>query len=135
MSTNLIRYSFLSRYAIPDMSLRRKKNEDDADMHLAQKIMQNKKYSISGQADDEYDFDDGPRKKSQKKPGGNDQAAQKNTIVNRFSNQQERCIFCFENPRRPKHLVVAIANYTYLMLPQQEPVVPGHCCILTLQVS
>ncbi|PON83323.1 Cwf19-like protein [Trema orientale] len=121
-----------SRYVIQDMSLRRKKNEDDADMHLAQKIMQNKKFSTSGQADDEYDFDDGPRRKSQKKRGGNDKA-QKNIIVNRFSNQQERCIFCLENPRRPKHLVVAIGNFTYLMLPQQEPVVPGHCCILTLQ--
>ncbi|XP_062108164.1 uncharacterized protein LOC133819037 isoform X2 [Humulus lupulus] len=119
---------------IQDMSLRRKKNEDDADMHLAQKIMQNKQYSMSGRADDEYDFDDSPRKKSQKKWGGDDQATQKNMMVNRFSlNQQERCIFCLENPRRPKHLVVAIGNYTYLMLPQQEPLVPGHCCILTMQ--
>ncbi|XP_030510272.1 uncharacterized protein LOC115725011 isoform X1 [Cannabis sativa] len=124
-----------SRAVIQGVSLGRKKNkEDDADMHLAQKIMQNKQYSMSGRADDEYDFDDGPRKKSQKKRGGNDQANQKNVIVNRFSsNQQERCIFCLENPRRPKHLVVAIGNYTYLMLPQQEPLVPGHCCILTMQ--
>lgn len=117
------------------MSLHRKKNEDDGDMHLAQKIMKNKQYSISGQAEDEYDFDDGPRRKSQKKRGGKDQSSQKNPIVNRFSNQQERCIFCLENPRRPKHLVVAIGNFTYLMLPQHEPVVPGHCCILTVQVS
>jgi hypothetical protein len=47
--------------------------------------------------------------------------------------QQERCQFCFENPARPKHLVVAIANFSYLMLPQWQPVVPGHCCILTMQ--
>ncbi|KAJ8427445.1 hypothetical protein Cgig2_022532 [Carnegiea gigantea] len=34
---------------------------------------------------------------------------------------------------RPKHLVVAIANFTYLMLPQFQPVASGHCCIMTLQ--
>nr|ACN36823.1 unknown [Zea mays] len=47
--------------------------------------------------------------------------------------QKERCMYCFENPSRPKHLVVAIGNFSYLMLPQFEPVVPGHCIILPLQ--
>lgn len=119
-----------------DKFLRQKKNEDDADMHLAQKIMQNKRYSTFSQADDEYDYDDGPIKKSRKKQGGNDhKGTEKNTPAYRFSTQQERCLFCFENPKRPAHLVVAIANFTYLMLPQWEPVVPGHCCILPMQVS
>nr|AFK37937.1 unknown [Lotus japonicus] len=30
------------------------------------------------------------------------------------------------------HLTVSIANFTYLMLPQRQPVVPGHCCILPI---
>ncbi|KAM3240349.1 hypothetical protein ACQJBY_053809 [Aegilops geniculata] len=47
--------------------------------------------------------------------------------------QKERCLYCFENPSRPKHLVVALGNLTYLMLPQFEPIVPGHCVILPLQ--
>ena len=104
-------------------------------MHLAQKIAQNKRFSVSGQADDEYDFDDGPSRKSRKKRGGNDQAGERNTAANRFTARQEECIFCFESQKRPKHLVVAVANFTYLMLPQREPVVPGHCCILPMQVS
>lgn len=127
--------SSLSRHATQGMSFQHKKNEDDADRHLAQKIMQNKQYSTYGQADDEYDFDDGPRRKSRKKQPDNDQASQRNTVGNRFSIKQEDCIFCYENPRRPAHLVVAVANFTYLMLPQWEPVVPGHCCILPMQVS
>lgn len=122
-----------NRHAIQDMSFRHKKNEDDADRHLAQKIMQNKQYSTYGQVDDEYDFDDGPRRKSRKKQPDNDQASQRNTVGSRFSIKQEDCIFCYENPRRPAHLVVAVANFTYLMLPQWEPVVPGHCCILPMQ--
>lgn len=123
-----------NRYAMQDMSLHQKKKEGDADMHLAQKIMQNKKYSISGQADDEYDFDDGPSRKSKKKQGSDDRkVTQKNTFASRFSIQQERCLFCFENPKRPAHLVVAIGNFSYLMLPQQKPVVEGHCCILPMQ--
>lgn len=48
--------------------------------------------------------------------------------------QQERCLFCFKNPNRPKHLVVAIGNFTYLMLPRFESVTPGHCCIVIFQV-
>ncbi|KAM2212193.1 hypothetical protein COP1_022392 [Malus domestica] len=122
-----------SRHVMQEMNLRQKKKEDDADMHLAQRITQNKKYSISGQADDEYDYDDAPRKKSKKKQGCDKKVTQNNSFATRFATQQERCLFCFENPRRPAHLVVAIANFTYLMLPQQQPVVPGHCCILPMQ--
>nr|GEV86269.1 hypothetical protein [Tanacetum cinerariifolium] len=47
--------------------------------------------------------------------------------------EQERCVFCFENPTRPPHLVVSIANNSYLMLPPWKPVVPGHCFILPMQ--
>ena len=110
-----------------------KKGEDDADMHLARNIMQNKKFSISTQADDEYDFEDGPSRKSRKKQVGDDSKILKKT--NRFLTQQERCLFCLENPNRPMHLVVSIANFTYLMLPQWQPMVPGHCCILPIQVT
>jgi hypothetical protein len=49
--------------------------------------------------------------------------------------QKRRCLYYFENPSRPKHLVVAIGNFTYLMLPQFEPVVPRPEVILTFQVT
>ncbi|KAF2296936.1 hypothetical protein GH714_013384 [Hevea brasiliensis] len=78
------------------------------------KLIQNKQY---GRADDEYDFENGPCRKSRKK----------------VATQQERCLFCFENPNQPKHLVVSIANFTHLMLPEWQPVVPGHCFILPMQ--
>ncbi|CAN4088766.1 unnamed protein product [Withania somnifera] len=110
-----------SRYVMHDLSARKKNKTEDADVHLAQKKVQNKKYITYGQADDEYDYDDGPRKKSRNKGG----------LENHKS--QERCQFCFENPTRPKHLVVAIANFTYLPLPVWQPIAPGHCCILTMQ--
>ncbi|XP_065882007.1 uncharacterized protein [Euphorbia lathyris] len=113
------------------ISTRRK--EDDADRNLAQKIMQNKQYSLSGRADDEYDFEDGPRKKSKKAAGNDHKTSGTNILGKGILTQQERCLFCFENPNRPKHLVVSIANFSYLMLPQSQPVVPGHCCILTTQ--
>lgn len=96
--------------------------------------MHNKQYSISGRADDEYDFEDGPSRKSQKKRGANDNKGAERAIARRIMTQQERCLFCFENPNRPRHLVVAIANFTYLVLPQWQSVVPGHCCILPMQV-
>lgn len=119
-----------------DLSARQKNKSEDADAHLAQKIVQSKKYTTYGQADDEYDYDDGPRKKSRKKGGvENRQSLETANHARRILTQQERCQFCFENPRRPKHLVVAIANFTYLSLPVWRPIVPGHCCILTMQVG
>uniref|UniRef100_A0A7N0VLQ8 Cwf19-like C-terminal domain-containing protein n=1 Tax=Kalanchoe fedtschenkoi TaxID=63787 RepID=A0A7N0VLQ8_KALFE len=111
-----------SRYVIQDKSLQRRRDETD-DMHLAQTIMQNKRFTISGQADDEYDYDGAPQRKTKNKGGSNDRKVIENTqFAKRIMTQQERCQFCFENPNRPKHLVLSIANYTYLMLPQRQHV-------------
>lgn len=123
-----------SRYVVHDITMQKRKDDDDTDKHLARRILHNKQYSVSGQADDEYDYEDDPSRKSRRKGGGNDQKASGNKdLARRILTQQERCLFCFENPNRPKHLVVAIANFTYLMLPQWQPIVPGHCCILPMQ--
>ncbi|KAF7827697.1 CWF19-like protein 2 isoform X1 [Senna tora] len=123
-----------SRYAKQDISFQKKKGEDDADMHLARKIMQNKQFKVSSRADDEYDYEEGESRKSRKKRDGDDRrTTQKNPHAKRILTQQERCLFCLENPNRPMHLVVSIANFTYLMLPQWQPLVPGHCCILPIQ--
>ncbi|XP_058769478.1 uncharacterized protein LOC131643305 [Vicia villosa] len=121
------------RYAMQRISTEQKKGEDDADMNLARNIMQNKQFKVHTQADDEYDFEDGPSRKSKKKQGGEDPKNIHNKMnSNRFLTQKERCLFCLENPKRPMHLVVSIANFTYLMLPQLQPLVPGHCCILPI---
>lgn len=91
---------------------------------------------MSSRADDEYDYEDGPRKMTQRKRGSNDdKLSGKDIRPRRMATQEERCTFCFENSSRPKHLTVSIANHTYLMLPQWQPVVTGHCCILPIQVS
>ncbi|KAI5401237.1 uncharacterized protein LOC127097652 isoform X1 [Lathyrus oleraceus] len=121
------------RYAMQRISTEQNKGEDDADMNLARNIMQNKQFKVHTQADDEYDFEDGPSRKSRKKQGGEDPKNIQNKMnANRFLTQKERCLFCLENPKRPMHLVVSIANFTYLMLPQLQPLVPGHCCILPI---
>ncbi|KAL9231361.1 hypothetical protein vseg_006598 [Gypsophila vaccaria] len=123
-----------SRYAAQEKSMRQKGKEDDSDIHLAQTIMKNKQYNMATQADDEYEYDGAPSKKNKRKAtdrGNRPEGAK--PLGKRIITQQERCLFCFENPQRPKHLVVAIANFTYLMLPQFTPVAPGHCCIVTLQ--
>ncbi|XP_009616950.1 uncharacterized protein [Nicotiana tomentosiformis] len=122
-----------TRYVMHALSAWQKKKSEDADVHLAQKIVQNKQYSAYCQAD-EYDYDDEPRRKIQKKAGvENHKLAAISNHARHILTQQERCQFCFENPTRPKHLVVTIANFTYLSLPMWQPIVPGHCCILTIQ--
>ncbi|CAN8244744.1 unnamed protein product [Cochlearia groenlandica] len=121
------------RYHVKDMSGKRKNQDDNTDMHLAKSIMHNKLYKTSNQAaDDEYEYGDAPTKKSRKRESSSNIPERENR-VKLVLTQQERCLFCFENPKRPKHLVVSIANFTYLMLPQHQPLVPGHCCILPMQ--
>lgn len=120
-----------TRFVGRHISNEQKRREDDADLHLAKRIMQNRQYSLSGRADDEYDFDDAPGSKRNRKK--EKVLEEKRSIPKQLLTQQERCLFCFENPSRPKHLVVSIGNFTYLMLPQQQPVVQGHCCILPMQ--
>lgn len=132
-SSKLQKESHARRYMTQETSTRQRKNEDDGDALLAQKIAQNKKYSIATQADDEYDYDDGPRKKSRKKGGNESRSNEKDNFPKHMMTQQERCKFCFENPNRPRHLVIAIANFTYLSLPHWQSIVPGHCCLLTSQ--
>ncbi|CAA7399250.1 unnamed protein product [Spirodela intermedia] len=120
-----------SRYDERKASSHLKKREDDGDLNLAQRIMRDRKYSMSGRADDEYDFDEAPTRKHKKKREV--AAEEKHSIGKRILTQQERCQFCFENPSQPKHLVISIANFTYMMLPRYQPLVQGHCCILPLQ--
>ncbi|OEL22169.1 CWF19-like protein 2 [Dichanthelium oligosanthes] len=119
------------RHTLKPSAADRRRREENADLHLANKIMHNKQYNISKSIEDEYDFGDAPTKKDKRK---NKEAHEERRSSNRpMLTQKERCLYCFENPSRPKHLIVAIGNFTYLMLPQFEPVVPGHCLILPLQ--
>ncbi|CAN0892673.1 CWF19-like protein 2 [Linum grandiflorum] len=88
-------------------SIRRKQDNDDA----------NQQYSLSSRADDEYDFEGGPRKRSRKVE--KDKNA---SLGRRIVTQQQRCLSCFENPNRSKESVLSIANFTYLALPETKPV-------------
>ncbi|XP_024526774.1 CWF19-like protein 2 [Selaginella moellendorffii] len=105
----------------------------DSDAFLASKIYRSRERY---QADDEYDDvgieSDAYKKKSARK--GMTKA--KNSAVsqyNRIQTQNERCRYCFENSSRPKHLTIAIGNFTYLMLPPTSSLVPGHCYIVPSQ--
>jgi len=45
----------------------RRRREEDADLHLANKIMHNKQYNMSKSIEDEYDFGDAPTKKDKER--------------------------------------------------------------------
>lgn len=102
---------------------------ESADKTMAGMIGQNKLYK----ADDEYD-DLGPQAEKKKKKTAQG-ADQRPTVqnYNRIQTQTERCQLCFDNVNRPKHLTMAIANFTYLTLPPRRPLVNGHCYIVPMQ--
>jgi hypothetical protein len=70
-----------------------------------------------------YDSGGAPSKKGKRK--NKEAYEEKRSSHVHILTQKKQCLYCFENPSRPKHLVVAIGNFTYVMLPQFETVVPG----------
>ncbi|KAL4179695.1 hypothetical protein AMTRI_Chr13g121360 [Amborella trichopoda] len=72
-------------------------------MHLSKRIVQNKQYTTYEEADDEYEFDKALRNK-QKQKG-------KSALEQKLTENTKQCHICFENPIRPKHLILSIANF------------------------
>ena len=52
----------------------------------------------------------------------------------KLNSMQQKCTLCMDSPNRPKHLLVALGTAAYLMLPAQRKLMPGHCCIVPVQV-
>ncbi|CAM6087896.1 unnamed protein product [Calypogeia fissa] len=110
-----------------------------SDAEMAGTIARNKLFK--GNVDDEYeDFGNGMETELvHEQKGSKKKLAEKSTKqtgregFRHLTIQQEQCQFCFENPRRPKHLVIAIANFVYLMLPPSPSLVPFHCYIVPMQ--
>ncbi|XP_010552845.1 PREDICTED: CWF19-like protein 2 [Tarenaya hassleriana] len=102
-----------ARYAVQDVNARKRGEEDNTDRHLARSIMQNKRYSVSGQADDEYDYGEAPSKKSRKRGSSShdhSNISERDNRVKRILTQQERCRFrcarpllCLANAARSSH--------------------------------
>ncbi|KAJ7526108.1 hypothetical protein O6H91_17G082000 [Diphasiastrum complanatum] len=111
------------------------------DSQLAESIGRNRQYKGPGpmSIDDEYDNNlplEASAAGSRRKAGNNAAARKNDRTIAQYKHivtQHERCQFCFENPSRPKHLIVAIANFTYLMLPTKFSLVQGHCYIVPMQ--
>ncbi|XP_059123244.1 CWF19-like protein 2 [Peromyscus eremicus] len=47
--------------------------------------------------------------------------------------QMDKCLYCFDSCRFPKHLIVAIGVKVYLCLPNFQSLTEGHCLIVPLQ--
>eukprot|EP00250_Pteridium_aquilinum_P011959 c20417_g1_i1 orf=100-2475(+) len=121
----------------------RLEKNNSGDAGLAESILHNKQYNRLTCVDDEYESVSGSFKevgsmKAQKKASKGrgmqgKEASQAIQAHKRIITQEERCHFCFNNPSRPKHLTISIANSTYLMLPPREPLVDGHCFLVPTQ--
>ncbi|XP_044361090.1 uncharacterized protein [Triticum aestivum] len=96
------------RHIIKHIAAEHRKAEEDADMHAANITMQqNQHCDMSRRVDDKYDDSvHAPTRKS-------GDAGEENNSTNRhILTQKERCMYCFGNPSRPNHLVVAVGNLT-----------------------
>ncbi|KAK9827469.1 hypothetical protein WJX74_004333 [Apatococcus lobatus] len=91
--------------------------------------------------DDEYDVDGGlDMYEAKRKRGNKEQHAQREKAARiadykRMTSAQDQCNLCFASPRRSRHLTISIGQSAYLLLPPRARLVPGHCCISTLEHS
>ncbi|QDZ26000.1 hypothetical protein HOP50_20g85510 [Chloropicon primus] len=92
--------------------------------------------------DEEYDNDGALRvlgrtseKRRKKSSGGGSDSRQKQVqAFQRAERSQEHCRYCLSNPNRPKQLVVAIGQMSYLRLPTgKRSVAQGHCLIVPME--
>ncbi|GAQ78864.1 hypothetical protein KFL_000200160 [Klebsormidium nitens] len=110
----------------------------DYDQYLAENIVKDQRFKGLADADGEYEHDDGlqmyesrEKKGSQKKQAERFHSKQV-ADARRLQGQQDRCLFCFDNPGKPKHLIVSIGVKVYMMLPPRGTIVPGHCFIVPM---
>lgn len=114
----------------------------DVDQAMIDSIVKNKRYKESDfDVDGEYDYDAGTNlhkehKHKKKEKVGKLQDQKRRAQINDFKRLtavEDTCLMCFSCPRRPKHLVVSIATMTYLRLPAEKRLVPGHSMIVPLE--
>lgn len=116
--------------------------EPDVDAQLAANLMR-KHASLSEDqlaVDEEYENDAGVDLLEEKQPkhrciSKQEQApAAKTTPADAtFQPLSERCILCFTNSRKPRHLHIAYGSRSYLMLPLQEPLARLQSRIVTME--
>ena len=113
-------------------------NEYDA--NLARNIAKSARFkSKELNVDDEYDNDGGldmyERKRGRGRAPEAEAARAKAAAVADYQRAQKlggQCSFCFDNPGKPRHLHIAYASKTYLMLPESGRLVPGHALIVPM---
>lgn len=89
--------------------------------------------------DDEYDNDGGLDMYEKKRGRGRapeaEAARAKAAAVadyQRAARQGSQCVFCFDNPGKPRHLHISYAVKSYLMLPEMGRLVPGHALVVPM---
>ncbi|KAK8810597.1 hypothetical protein WA158_007172 [Blastocystis sp. Blastoise] len=50
----------------------------------------------------------------------------------KWENTINNCLYCFENPKMPKDMLISLGNFTYLTLPTSMRVSPFHCQIVPM---
>ncbi|KAJ8452238.1 LOW QUALITY PROTEIN: hypothetical protein Cgig2_006043 [Carnegiea gigantea] len=121
-SMKLRNYVSASSYASEDIMMQ--PMEKETDIHWAHGIMSDGQCSMSSLADIKYNCDGTPTKKKKKK----------GAKLSNESDASQNLVKCIPRRDRPKLIVVAEANCTCLMLPQYQPVAPGHCCIVRMHL-
>jgi hypothetical protein len=113
----------------------------DYDAQYAENVIKSSKWHASinkiPNAETEYDDDEyemwGGKQSRQSRQ--KQQARERQKAINetkKWDKQLAECFYCFENRKVPKHLVMALGEYTYLML-AERPILRDQCLIVPLQ--
>ncbi|CAG9462093.1 unnamed protein product [Pedinophyceae sp. YPF-701] len=126
---------------IAEMAARERLGGRDMDRDFAMNVARTKRFRVDKEmdADAEYDFDQGIEmfeRRRGKETKDQAEARDRQRQIGehrRVTGIQSKCLYCVENGARPRHLVVAVATTTYLMLPPTGRLADRHCQIVVAE--
>uniref|UniRef100_A0A7S3UCD6 Cwf19-like C-terminal domain-containing protein n=1 Tax=Picocystis salinarum TaxID=88271 RepID=A0A7S3UCD6_9CHLO len=111
----------------------------DYDRNFARNLaLKGRHRSTPHDVEDEYEHDKGLElyeERGTKRPRSDQQEYQRQRQINDFKRLtavQERCPFCFDNPKKNRASIMAIGQLTYLKLPESGQLIPGHCQVIPM---
>lgn len=127
------------RATLKDLVREERFGGQDYDRNYARNLaLKGRHRSTPHDVEDEYEHDKGLEmyeERGTKRHRGGQQGYQRQRQINDFKRLtavQDRCSFCFDNPKKNRASIMAIGQLTYLKLPESGQLTPGHCQVIPM---
>jgi len=136
-----VRYFNDDDIKLNELIQREKRAGEDYDSHFADNVLKSSKFrfgiskmdNMNSDFDEDDDYHKWESKQSKQSIRKQENKEKQKAIsdTKRYDKEQIDCYYCFENKKVPTHLVMAIGDFVYLMLPER-PMNDNNCYIVPM---